>query len=203
MHEEGQPDREGREVEEVDHRERKDGDPEPWNRGRVANPLLEVREQRRAFDRRDGGGARTFGFIGAAAGVGELIAAFTVSQLTVRRVGIYLYTVASVEGVAFFAIGLYPSLALVMVANALFAACVVAFTVVWDSLLQREVPRPLLGRVVSLDWFGALGLTPFGLIAAGAASSLASPGTIIAFGACISLSLVAFGLLSRQIREID
>jgi hypothetical protein len=70
-------------------------------------------------------------------------------------------------------------------------------------MLMELVPQHMLSRVVSLDWFGALGLTPFGLIAAGAASSVAGPGTIIAFGACVSLSLVAFGLLSRQIREID
>ena len=37
------------------------------------------------------------------------------------------------------------------------------------------VPQHMLSRVVSLDWFGALGLTPFGLIAAGAVSSLFRP----------------------------
>jgi hypothetical protein len=57
--------------------------------------------------------------------------------------------------------------------------------------------------VISLDWFGSLGLTPFGLLATGAVASLAGPGTIIALGACISLVIVALGLTSRQIREID
>jgi MFS family permease len=39
--------------------------------------------------------------------------------------------------------------------------------VIWESMLQREVPRELLGRVSSVDWFVSLGLSPIGLAAAG------------------------------------
>lgn len=111
-----------------------------------------------------GGGAVIFGLIGASAGAGELIATFTISQVTIHRVGIFFYLASSVEGVALLGIGLLPALPVVMLGNAIFAACVVAFTVRWDSLLQREVPRALLGRVTSLDWFGAILLGPLGPI---------------------------------------
>jgi MFS family permease len=107
-----------------------------------------------------GGGARVFGLIGAAAGVGELIATFTISQVTIHRVGVFLYLASAVEGLALLGMGFLPALPVVMVCNAIFAACVVAFTVRWDSLLQRDVPRVLLGRVSSLDWFGAILLGP-------------------------------------------
>ena len=70
-------------------------------------------------------------------------------------------------------------------------------------MLMELVPQHMLSRVVSLDWFGAFGLTPFGLLAAGAVSNYFAPGPIIAGGAVISMCLVGAGLLSRQIREID
>jgi hypothetical protein len=61
----------------------------------------------------------------------------------------------------------------------------------------------MLSRVVSLDWFGSLGLTPFGLLFVGAISDLAAPGTIIALAAAISIGIISLGLTSKQIRTID
>ena len=57
--------------------------------------------------------------------------------------------------------------------------------------------------MVSLDWFGSLGLTPFGLLFVGAISDLAAPGTIIALAAAISICIISLGLTSKQIRTID
>jgi MFS family permease len=149
-----------------------------------------------------GGGARTFGLIGAAAGAGELIATFTVSQLNVRRVGIYLYAVASVEGLALLGMGLFPALPLVMLANALFAACVVAFTVVWDSLLQREVPRPLLGRVVSLDWFGAILLGPAAPIFGALLAQRSGPRSVFVICGVFAFVLSLAGLAIPAVRRL-
>jgi MFS family permease len=39
--------------------------------------------------------------------------------------------------------------------------------VIWESMMQKEVPRELLGRVSSVDWFLSLGLAPLGLIFSG------------------------------------
>ena len=73
----------------------------------------------------------------------------------------------------------------------------------YDRLLMELVPRNMLSRVVSLDWFGSLGLTPFGLLLMGALSDFAAPGTLIALAAAISICVIACGLLSKQIRTID
>jgi hypothetical protein len=70
-------------------------------------------------------------------------------------------------------------------------------------MLMELVPRHMLSRVVSHDWFGSLGLTPFGLLLVGAVSDLAAPGTLIALAATVSIGIIATGLLSRQIRTID
>jgi DHA3 family tetracycline resistance protein-like MFS transporter len=151
-----------------------------------------------------GGGAVVFGLIGAAAGVGELIAVFAISQITIHRVGIFFYLASATEGLALLAIGVFPLLPVVMLCNAIFAAAMVAFTVRWDSLLQREVPRALLGRVTSLDWFGAILLGPLTPLLA--AFLVQRSGTTSVFVVCgafaIVLSLSGLAVPSiRRLRE--
>ena len=62
------------------------------------------------------------------------------------------------------------------VAPSAWTACVVIFAtgplltagnIIWESLLQAEVPRELLGRVSSVDWMVSLGLSPIGVAVAG------------------------------------
>ena len=42
--------------------------------------------------------------------------------------------------------------------------CIGFGVTIWETMLMELVPRHMLSRVVSLDWFGSLGLTPFGLL---------------------------------------
>ncbi len=39
--------------------------------------------------------------------------------------------------------------------------------VIWETMVQQEVPTQLLGRVGSVDWFLSLGLAPLGVVIAG------------------------------------
>jgi len=149
-------------------------------------------------------GVGAYGLVFSAIGAGMILGTVLFGQFNpTRRRGLISYLIWMVNSLLIVVFALSPWYWLAVLAAFLRGACIGFGVAVWETMLMELVPQHMLSRVVSLDWFGALGLTPFGLIAAGAASSLASPGTIIAFGACISLSLVAFGLLSRQIREID
>lgn len=44
--------------------------------------------------------------------------------------------------------------------------------VIFDSMMQTEVPRELLGRASSVDWFVSLGVTPIGVVAASEISNV-------------------------------
>ena len=75
---------------------------------------------------------------------------------------------------------------------------------VWDTMLQELVPEQMLSRVVSLDYFGSLGLMPLGLLFAAGVAGFASPGAIIATGAAIAACLFAAGYVSSpRLRAID
>lgn len=75
--------------------------------------------------------------------------------------------------------------------------------VIWETMMQSEVPRELLGRVSSVDWFLSLGLSPLGLmlsgILAGVFSVRAYFVVVGALGALVGLGIVS----SRKINEID
>jgi MFS family permease len=149
-------------------------------------------------------GVGAYGLIFSTLGAGMIVGATTFGQLNPRRRrGLVSYLIWMVNSLLVIAFALSPWYSLAVVASFFRGICIGFGVAVWETMLMELVPQHMLSRVVSLDWFGALGLTPFGLLAAGAVSGLAAPGTIIALGACISLLLVAAGLSSSKIRAID
>ena len=59
-----------------------------------------------------------------------------------------------------------------MLACFLFNALETAGTIVWVTTKQRLVPRQLLGRVSSLDWFISIGLLPLSFALTGPVANL-------------------------------
>lgn len=147
---------------------------------------------------------RAYGVIFSMLGAGMIVGAVTFAQTNPRRRrGLVSYLIWMVNSLLVVVFALSPWYSLALVASFCRGICIGYGVAVWETMLMELVPQHMLSRVVSLDWFGAFGLTPFGLLAAGAASNYASPGTIIAAGAVISMCVVGAGLLSRQIRAID
>ena len=149
-------------------------------------------------------GVGAYGLIFSTIGAGMIVGAVSFAQWNPRRRrGLLSYLIWMLNSALVIVFALSPWFPLSLVASFLRGACIGFGVAVWETMLMELVPRHMLSRVVSLDWFGSLGLTPFGLLLAGAVSGLAAPGTLIALGALISLCLVAFGLTFRQIREIQ
>src|SRR5437763_128647 len=149
-------------------------------------------------------GVGAYGLLFSAIGAGMILGSVVFAQLNLtRRRGLISYLIWIVNSLLVIVFALSPWYAVSVVAAFLRGICIGFGVTVWETMLMQLVPQHMLSRVVSLDWFGSLGLTPFGLLLAGAVSSLAPPGTIIALGAAISICIIAGGLLSKQIRTID
>jgi MFS family permease len=75
--------------------------------------------------------------------------------------------------------------------------------VIWESLLQAEVPGELLGRVSSVDWLVSLGLTPIGLFVAGAlVGAFGMRDYAIGAGiVCVVPAVIA--MLSKRVNAVD
>jgi MFS family permease len=149
-------------------------------------------------------GVGAYGLVFSLIGAGMIIGSVLVGQLNPRRRrGLVSYLIWILNSLLVIVFALSPWYPLAVVAAFLRGICIGFGITIWETMLMELVPQRMLSRVVSLDWFGSLGLTPFGLLFVGAVSGLAAPGTIIALGACVSICIIASGLCSRQIRTID
>lgn len=144
-----------------------------------------------------------YGLLLAAMGVGEVIGAVVTAQVRRGRSGTVMYLYVFVEGMA---VALFSTLApipLLLVLAGVVGYCIMGFTVLWESALQQHVPRELLGRITSIDYFGAILIGPITpIVAALLVVAIGAPMLFLWGGLLASLlCLAAIALPSiRQLR---
>ena len=149
------------------------------------------------------GDARVYGAIVAAMGLGEIIGTFTISQLHVRRTGLAIYGWAVLSALTYVVLGLLPILPVILVLSAIRGLSFVGFGVLWETALQRHVPRELLGRVASIDWFGGVLMGPIAPVVFAAIVESVGPASSFLIGGLASLALLLPALAVRSIREME
>ncbi len=80
---------------------------------------------------------------------------------------------------------------------------IVIGNIVWESLLQSEVPSDLLGRVSSVDWFVSLGLSPVGVAIAGALSAHVGVATYALAATIVTLVPGILVITSPRVHAVD
>ena len=108
-----------------------------------------------------GAGPGTLGLVLAVGGLGAIGAALAVGWMgTPQRSMTFVYLAWTASTLALVGYGLARAAWQAMVVSLVFNALETAGTVVWLTTKQRLVPRALLGRVSSFDWFISTGLVP-------------------------------------------
>jgi DHA3 family tetracycline resistance protein-like MFS transporter len=88
--------------------------------------------------------------------------------------------------------GLMTELWHALVVSAVSAALFELGAIIWYTLLQRLVPRDLLGRVSSLDWLVSIGLVPLSFAFTGPIAGLIGPETTLVVGGIVgSLAMIS------------
>jgi DHA3 family tetracycline resistance protein-like MFS transporter len=144
------------------------------------------------------------GYTFAAMGLSGTLGALVASNLKIPRrrirVMIIYWTIASLSAVVIgFATNFWEVLIFPVVASPL----LLLGNVIWESMMQTEVPRELLGRASSVDWFVSLGLAPLGIVLAG---YLATAWGVRTYFVVMSLTASVPSVwifLSRKINEVD
>jgi len=150
-----------------------------------------------------GAGAVTYGVISASMGIGEAVGAAAIAQTKVRRAGLVMYLFGALSGVGLLLYGVFATVPGAVAGSAVLGFSFVCFGVLWESALQRHVPRRLLGRVTSVDWFGGTLLAPVApLVAAGLVPTVAPAGLFVIAGVA-TMALTLLGLLLPSIRELE
>jgi MFS family permease len=141
------------------------------------------------------GSPSDLGLILAAGGVGAIFAAIVVAHRGApRRHMTFIYVVWTLSTFAIAGYGLARAQWQIAVACFAFNGLEAAGTIVWATTKQRFVPRRLLGRVSSFDWFISTGLLPVSYALSGpVAGWFGARATLI--GAGIAGGIVTFAFL--------
>jgi MFS family permease len=151
-----------------------------------------------------GRGVGAYAFLTSMIGVGTVIGTLLFGHLQPRRRrGVVSYWLWFVNSLAIAALVLSPWYPLAAGLALARGVCIGFGVAVWETMLQELVPPRLLGRVVSLDFFGSFGLMPIGLAIWGGVAGIAAPGPMIAAGALVSAGLIAVTLTRPWLRAVD
>lgn len=120
-----------------------------------------------------GGGAAVFGTVLAAGGAGSIFGAVLMGRSGLpRRHVTYMWSAWCVGDALFVILAFAQSAWLMCLVSFVNFALGTSALVVWNTLMNTLVPRELLGRVSSFDWFVSMGLTPLSFVVAGPVASL-------------------------------
>jgi MFS family permease len=149
------------------------------------------------------GDSVTFGIVTAVFGIGEAAGAAWIAQVKIRRIGVAMYLFAALSGVGFLIYGLVLNVPGALVAGVVNGVAFTCFGVLWQTALQVHVPRRLLGRVTSVDWFGGSLLAPVAPVGAALVVEAVGPPAVFVATGVVTIVLCLAALLLPSIRDLE
>ena len=148
------------------------------------------------------GGARSWGLILAAYGVGAVLGGLVMIRFRPRRMLLVGSIAAGVFAVLLFALAVPLTVPLVMAAAALVGVSSEVFVVNWVTTMQQEIPHDLLSRLSSFDAIGSFALAPVGVAAAGPLAAAFGISTVLVAGGLLIILLTLAVLLVPEVRQL-
>jgi MFS family permease len=150
------------------------------------------------------GGVGSYGLLFTLQGLGMVVGSVVLAQTSpTRRRGPLIYSLFFINSGLGVLIGLSPWYWGAAAAQIGRGFCIGFAITLWDTMLMQLVPKHMLSRVISMDWFGSIGLLPAGLGLWALLSGLAPPGTLIAASSAFCAFLFLLGLADRRIRNVN
>ncbi|MFI7634942.1 MFS transporter [Nonomuraea sp. NPDC049400] len=148
-----------------------------------------------------GGPAAWSAFLAGEA-VGTLVGVLTAMRLRPRRPILVAVLLCLPPALPYALLGLDAPLWAIVIGAFVLGVCFDVFGVLWQTTMQREVPRESLSRVSSYDLLGSLMFGPIGLMLAGrAADWFGTEESLLGCAVIIVLSTLA-ALLSPGVRNL-
>ena len=150
------------------------------------------------------GSVGDYGLLFTLQGVGMVMGSVVLAQVSpTRRRGPLIYTLFFINSIFGVLMGLspvYEGAALLQVGRGF---CIGFGITLWDTMLMQRVPQHMLSRVISMDWFGSIGLLPAGLGIWAVLSELGPPGLLLSASSGFCALLFLAGLSNRRIRNVN
>ena len=148
--------------------------------------------------------AGDLGLVYAAGGAGAVTAALIMGQRQLpSRMVTFMYVGWTIGVSGLVVYGVATALWQLVATAAVAAGCNAAALVVWSTLMQRNVPGELLGRVTSLDWMISISLLPISFALTGPiAAAIGVRATLVGAGVLGAAIFFAF-LFLPGMRDLE
>ncbi len=147
------------------------------------------------------GGARTWGLIASATGMGGIAGGLLVLRVPIPRPLLAIQVATALLATPLVMLALHAPALLLAVGSATFGVALAVVNVLVQTSLQDSIPPDFLSRVSSLVGLAAMGLGPIGFALCGPVASLIGTERALSLGAGALLLTVVVLLSSRDVRE--
>ena len=148
-------------------------------------------------------GAKSWSFVITAESIGLIVGSFIALKIKLKyplrflqgssfTLSFYIFTMAKPQSLFVIAFGAF-----------LFGITLDLWGTLWNTAIQRKVPREALSRVSSFDAMGSMMLRPVGLAIAAPFSNLFGIENFLYALATLSALIIALSLLSREVRNMS
>jgi MFS family permease len=145
---------------------------------------------------------RWFGFLLAVYGFGGVVGSIVVSSMKLpRRYLTVMNVVWGVSTLPFIVVGVTDQYWLMLISMFIIGFGFSYGNVIWGTLLQRRVPRHMLGRVSSLDFFVSLALMPLSMALAGPVAEVVSLQTIFIVAGILPLLFALIAIFAARMPQ--
>ena len=148
-------------------------------------------------------GAKSWSFVITAESIGLIVGSFIAIKIKVKYPLRFLQLTSFSVTFYIFALAKPQSLFVIAFGAFLFGITLDLWGTLWNTALQRKVPRDVLSRVSSFDAMGSMMFRPIGLAIAGPLSSLFGITNFIYILAALSVVAVAAPLFSAEVRNMS
>jgi MFS family permease len=148
------------------------------------------------------GGAAAWGTVLAAMGVGALAGSLVATKIRPRRPLVVFGLAGLVFALPLALLAVEAPVPLLAAGALVTGAALMLGNSVWESTLQRHVPRESLSRVSSYDWFASGALTPVGLAIWGPIAAGIGFGATLWLAAAITAAVALALLAVPEVRRL-
>lgn len=146
-------------------------------------------------------GARTWGFIASATGVGGIAGGLLVLRVRLSRPLLGAQVATALLATPLVMLASHASVPLLACGSAMFGAALVIVNVLVQTSLQESIPQEFLSRVSSMFSLVVIGLGPVGFALCGPVADLVGTERVLEAGAGALMLSVATLLFSRSVRR--
>jgi MFS family permease len=149
------------------------------------------------------GGPGGWGTVLAAQSLGLVLCGAMMLRWRPRRILLVATLAVFPYGLPLLALARPAPLAVVVASAFVAGFSIEVFGVLWDTVMQQEIPHDKLSRVSSYDALGSFALLPLGSVVVGPVAAAVGTRTTFLGAAALIVAATAAVLLSREVRTIE